>query len=284
MVLITILSESTSDKTCDEIRIDAITTVNNQTLVVFDHNKNVWVVNRGNGGSVRGPCPVRSLFNEMNGPVKAAVTIIDHPSIVEFIGAAVYFESKQFYTFRNFNPYVVEWGSLKYIPHKGLVENIATSSAEAQKILKGIEFDTPVISNMDLELKKFGIPKTQRPKHIDAALTLRTSGQNTELYLFVEDKYCSFRMQLDVPQECLFKPIKEFLNCNKVVTKGVTCDKPSGEEKAINVALNKAPKDFQIGRIASRSGDLSPKEQNDDNQTKLCLYLQVTCDPFGGKP
>ncbi|CAG2100255.1 unnamed protein product [Medioppia subpectinata] len=226
-----------SDEKCEKITIDAITTLHNQTLVIFDKN-NVWFVNKF-GDPVKellGPCPVGSAFAEMEGPVEAAVTIIDHPSIVEFIGAAVYLQEKQFFTFKNLNPYVVEWGSLKQ---------------DLKYFEFGIEYDTPIVSNLGTELKKFGV--STNVKSVDAALTLKT-GQKTQLYLFVGNKFCSFLMQSDAgTQECIFKPIKKFLGCDKAVTKSVSCAKATIDDKPIEVVPTNGKKEGpQGGRIASR--------------------------------
>ena len=133
MIVLIGFKRSECSETCDTLSVDAITGLNNNTIAIFDRS-DVWLLNRGS--DLSGPCPVNTTFPGMSGPVEAAVTILDHQSIVEFIGAGVYFANKQFFTFKNLKPYVVEWGSLKYLPHKGLQQMMAASAAHAQDIIK----------------------------------------------------------------------------------------------------------------------------------------------------
>lgn len=337
LILIVVLFESRvrSDKTCEKIRIDAITPIDNKTFAIF-RKSDVWLWNK-QSKEMTGPCPLESVFSdELKGPVDAAVTIVDHQSIVEFIGATVLFENRGYFTYKNLKPYVVEWGSLEYIPRKGLLKQIATPSEKAQKILEktkiisayydpsdsttklvfadlsvmsltftfGIEFEDPIISTLSSELSKFGVDLPSlgvggAQVKIGAVLSAKM-GKNFQMYLFSDDKYCSFEMKTTAnKQKCDFKPIAEFFECKHVKVSNV-CVKTSkavDADKPIEVAVNPespnsntpgvvAPKPGTRSVIGVRSGldekpEMSKNQSNGQNVDFLLLvYLLILMFAF----
>ena len=109
-------------QSCYEIVPDAITQLYNESIAVFQ-DKNVWLYDLENK-ELMGPCPISKLYEGMDGPVDAAVTIWAHLSVTEFVGTSIYFTEGNFMTFKNLRPYQVEWGYLMYLPVKGEQTNM----------------------------------------------------------------------------------------------------------------------------------------------------------------
>lgn len=315
LIALLFIYEIKSDEICDSIIIDAITTLHNQTIALFRKNE-VWLLNRGK--EILGPCPVSKVYNEMKGPVDAAVTILNHETIVDFIGSSIYFQNGDYFTFKNLNQYQVEWGALVYLPRKGSQAKMGSTVPEAVEMKTkisaayfdpiegrtklvfsdlsvlgfnfefGPEFDTPVLSNLSSELKKFGVEKPLN--NISAALTLNTSN-GYKLYLFDRNNYCSIKMSTDIKsQNCEFKPIKDtFLNCDKIVRKNGYCNafasvqpiddqkaKDEGYEKPITVDGRPSPektKDLKTKGVLTRN--VGPSSPNDNKSEKLSANKNI---------
>ncbi len=302
VLLLISVSQIKSDEICEAIIIDAITTLQNGTIVIFRRNE-VWIYQRDR--ELLGPCPISGVFEEMSGPVDAALTITSHESITEFIGSSVYFENGNYFTYRNLGRYNVEWGALVYLPHKGLQSKMGSTSPEAKALMKtkisaayfdptdgksklvfsdgtvlaftfelGAEYDTPILSSLDLEFKKYGFERV--PSNISAALTLTTNKVH-EIYLFVGSKYCSIKLDPKLTdQSCDWKYIKEgFLNCDKIIRKNGNCGKVIPEQEiTVKVletdlpqserALNEVTKEAKNGGIAGRNAAVPSDHQAGD--------------------
>lgn len=126
------LCDPTVGQSCSKIIPDAVTQLNNGTIVVFQ-DKQVWMFEL-QSKLLLGPYPISKLFEGMEGPVHAAVTIWEHPTITDFVGASVYFTAGgEFFTYKNLRPYQVEWGDIIYLPVKGLQADMG--KGETAKLL-----------------------------------------------------------------------------------------------------------------------------------------------------
>ena len=126
-----------SDKMCKTLIPDAITQLQNGTVVIFKA-KNVWFLklsSKSQPMELLGPCPISQIFEGIEGPVDAAVTIESHESVTEFRGASIYFANGNFYTFKNLRPYQVEWGDLIYLPVKGSQSKMGVTVDEAKQLM-----------------------------------------------------------------------------------------------------------------------------------------------------
>ena len=125
LVIFSSLTDKSSGQKCSDIVPDAMTQLYNGTIAIFQ-DKNAWMFDQANKELV-GPCDIEKLFEGMEGPLTAAVTIWEHTTVTEFVGASVFFGlNGQFFTFKNLRPYQVEWGDLIYLPVKGTQEKIGT--------------------------------------------------------------------------------------------------------------------------------------------------------------
>ena len=143
------LIQSDSDPFCVALVPDAATQLQNGTVAIFQ-GKNLWFVtldSKGQTTALTGPCLIKDIFPQMEGPIDAAVTIDKHDSITEFTGASIYFSSGNFFTFRNLRPYQVEWGDLVYLPVKGEQNKMGVTSDVAKKYM------VRVLRHMKFELK-----------------------------------------------------------------------------------------------------------------------------------
>ena len=241
------INHTKSDKLCETLVVDSITTLYNGTIAIFS-NKEVWFLDQ-KSNQLLGPCPIVKYYKEMSGPVDAALTIGQqtNDSISEYDGSSVYFENKNFYTLKNLGQFQVEWGAIVYLPHKGQQTDLAKDSSDAQKYLKQTitysyfdpidiqskfvfsdgtvlsfifnfekpsQYVTPEVTTIKDELNKYGLKEV--PPTLTAAFT-QTKSNVSQLFLFKGSTFCSIKLSAESEaQNCDLRPIKEFLNCDSI--------------------------------------------------------------------
>ena len=292
LVLLSI-SRTRSDEICDAIVVDAITDLQNGSLVIF-RKSDIWFLDQEKK-ELQGPCPIKQIFKEMTGPMDAALTISKHETITDFIGSSVYFENENFFTFKNLGPYEVEWGALTYLPHKGAQKDMGQSSPEALKYMEqtisyayfdpidlksklvfsdgsllsftfdmGAIYDQPELTTISAEMKKYGLEKTPRELTGAVALTNKATKETT-LYLFNSSTFCAIKMgSKGLKQTCDMKPNKEFLNCDAVKRSNEMClssastdkgDKPIDASVGGTIPVATNPKGTEGKSVQVRSDD-----------------------------
>lgn len=121
LIVMNVRSDAKNGDICSDGLLDAITEVQNKSIIF--RGINLWLLIED---KLSGPFPIKYIFNEMNGHINSAVTIGVDTSVIDFTGASIYFSGDDFYLYKNFRSYQIEWGTLVYMPHKGVRNQIGS--------------------------------------------------------------------------------------------------------------------------------------------------------------